>query len=200
MTSSGIGSAEIVVAPLILSTYALMATALAGRATVDLSIGPLHRLHQRDADPTSAPPGSSRRRSRSSLMRSSPASLYQIVFGLIVIWVRVQPIIVSLSGYLALSGINLVILPRPGGSAPEWMSGWGAGTIDLFPVHHHGGGRDHRLAHLLATPFYGHLRLMGSDERAAYTSGVQDRRRAHRGACRVAVCSPDLALPVVYGA
>ena len=41
MTSSGIGSAEIVVAPLILSTYALMATALAGRGTVDLSIGPL---------------------------------------------------------------------------------------------------------------------------------------------------------------
>ena len=41
MTSSGIGSAEIVVAPLVLSTYALMATALAGRATVDLSVGPL---------------------------------------------------------------------------------------------------------------------------------------------------------------
>ena len=41
ITSSGIGGAEIVVAPLILSTYALMATALAGRATVDLSIGPL---------------------------------------------------------------------------------------------------------------------------------------------------------------
>src|SRR5580692_12936807 len=41
ISSSGIGSAEIVVAPLILSTYALMATALAGRATVDLSVGPL---------------------------------------------------------------------------------------------------------------------------------------------------------------
>ena len=41
ISSSGIGSAEIVVAPLILSTYALMAGAVAGRATVDLSIGPL---------------------------------------------------------------------------------------------------------------------------------------------------------------
>src|ERR1700722_4698236 len=46
MTSSGIGGAEIVAAPLVLSTYALMATALiaaprAGRAAVDLSIGPL---------------------------------------------------------------------------------------------------------------------------------------------------------------
>ena len=74
---------------------------------------------------------------------------YQVVFGLIVIWVRVQPIIVSLSGFLALSGINLVILPRPGGAAPEWMSGWGAGTSIFAPVDVHGRGRDHRLAHLL---------------------------------------------------
>jgi ribose transport system permease protein len=97
VTSSGIGSAEIVVAPLILSTYALMATALAGRATVDLSIGPLIgfinvtmiQLH-------------------AAGIISSPIAVfayslfagvvYQIVFGLIVIWVRVQPIIVSLSG------------------------------------------------------------------------------------------------------
>ena len=96
------------------------------------------------------------------------------MFGLIVIWVRVQPIIVSLSGFLALSGINLVILPRPGGTAPEWMS-----TL---------GRREHRFSRpalfmvaaatigwliFSTTPFYGHLRLMGSDERAAYTSGVR---------------------------
>ena len=36
ISNSGIGSAEIVVAPLILSTYALMAAAVAGRAMVDL--------------------------------------------------------------------------------------------------------------------------------------------------------------------
>src|SRR3712207_8061985 len=41
--------------------------------------------------------------------------LYQLLFALIIIYVRVQPIIVALSGFLALSGINLVILPRPGG-------------------------------------------------------------------------------------
>ena len=37
-------------------------------------------------------------------------------------------------GYLALSGINLVILQRPGGSAPEWMLPWGLGTSILSPV------------------------------------------------------------------
>jgi ribose transport system permease protein len=84
----------------------------------------------------------------------------------------VQPIIVSLSGYLALSGINLVILPRPGGVAPQWMASWGLGTSIFSPV---------LLILALATlawilftqtAFYTHLRLMGSDERAAYTSGV----------------------------
>jgi ribose transport system permease protein len=133
MTSSGIGGAEIVVAPLILSTYALMATALAGRATVDLSIGPLIGF----INVTLIQLGAIQ-------VVTSPIAvfvyvllagvLYEIVFGLIVIWVRVQPIIVSLSGYLALSGINLVILPRPGGTAPEWMSTWGAGTSIFTPA------------------------------------------------------------------
>ena len=93
--------------------------------------------------------------------------------GLIIVYVRVQPIIVALSGYLALSGINLVILPRPGGTAPEWMQSWGSGERVFSPV---------LIILLLATAawiaftrtaFYGHLRLMGSDERAAYTSGVR---------------------------
>ncbi|HLX98929.1 MAG TPA: ABC transporter permease [Roseiarcus sp.] len=172
MTSSGIGSAEIVVAPLILSTYALMATALAGRATVDLSIGPLIgfinvtliQIH-------------------TAGVISSPIAVfayalfagvaYQIVFGLIVLWVRVQPIIVSLSGYLALSGINLVILPRPGGSAPEWMANWGSGTTIFSPSIIMVAIATVGWLIFSTTAFYGHLRLMGSDERAAYTSGVR---------------------------
>jgi ribose transport system permease protein len=98
---------------------------------------------------------------------------YQLLMGLIIVYVRVQPIIVALSGYLALSGINLVILPRPGGTAPDWMSAWGLGTTIDSPI----------LVILVLctagwlvftrTAFYGHLRLMGSDERAAYTSGVR---------------------------
>jgi ribose transport system permease protein len=98
---------------------------------------------------------------------------YQLLMALIIVYVRVQPIIVALSGYLALSGINLVILPRPGGTAPEWMSSWGLGTTLDSPI----------LVILVlstaawlvftSTAFYGHLRLMGSDERAAYTSGVR---------------------------
>lgn len=172
LSSSGIGSAEIVVAPLIMATYALMALAIAGRATVDLSIGPLigfinvTLIQLADADIISSPIAV-------FAYVLAVGVAYQLVLGLIIIYVRVQPIIVSLSGYLALSGINLVILPRPGGTAPDWMSNWGAGTSIFSPV---------LFIVLLATvgwllfsttAFYGHLRLMGSDERAAFTSGVR---------------------------
>ncbi|CAN5201824.1 hypothetical protein BH10PSE7_BH10PSE7_13810 [soil metagenome] len=172
ISSSGIGSAEIVVAPLILSTYALMATVFAGRGTVDLSIGPLigfinvTLIQLTGADLVTSPIAV-------FAYALGAGVAYQILFGLIVIYVRVQPIIVSLSGFLALSGINLVILPRPGGAAPEWMSSWGLGTSILSPV---------LFIVVLATlgwlifsttAFFGHMRLMGSDERAAYTSGVR---------------------------
>lgn len=171
MTSTGIGSAIIVATPLILATYALMATVISGRGTVDLSVGPLIgfvnvtlvQLH-----------GAGLLNNPFSVFGYAilVGALYHLVFALIVIYVRVQPIIVSLSGYLSLSGINLVILPRPGGTAPDWMANWGLGVSVFSPV----------LAILVLatlawllftqTAFYTHLRLMGSDERAAYTSGV----------------------------
>jgi ribose transport system permease protein len=172
ISSSGIGGAEIVVAPLVLSTYALMATVLAGRATVDLSIGPLIGFLNVTLIQLSA-----------ADIFTSPVPVfayalgagvaYQLLFGLLVIFVRVQPIIVSLSGFLALSGINLVILPRPGGVAPDWMGSWGLGTSIFSPVLFMVVLATAGWLLLTTTAFYGHLRLMGSDERAAYTSGVR---------------------------
>ncbi|MCE2738165.1 MAG: hypothetical protein LW703_07330 [Rhodobacter sp.] len=130
---SGFGSAIIVAAPLILATYALMALAVAGRGTVDLAIGPLVafinvsvvKLNMLGV--ISGPFGT-------FFVALGLGVLYQLAFALIVIWVRVQPIIVALSGFLALTGINLVILPRPGGMAPEFMSSWGLGTTIFSPV------------------------------------------------------------------
>ena len=171
MTSSGIGAAIIVSAPLILATYALMTTVTAGRGTVDLAIGPLIgfinvSLIQLTAAGVIGSPVSV------FLFAIALGIAYQLVMAVVVIYVRVQPIIVSLSGFLALSGINLVILPRPGGLAPEWMQTWGSGTEVFSPVLWI--LIVATLAWLLftRTAFYTHLRLMGSDERAAYTSGV----------------------------
>ena len=172
VTQSGIGSAVIVAAPLVLATYALMATVIAGRVTVDLSIGPLigfinvTLIQVHGAGGLETPVAF-------FLYAIAVGILYQLVVGLIIVFVRVQPIIVALSGYLALSGLNLVILPRPGGVAPDWMFDWGAGTTIISPP---------LIIVVVATvgwllftrsAFYTHLRLMGSDERAAYTSGVR---------------------------
>ncbi len=169
---SGFGSAIIVAAPLILATYALMALAIAGRSTVDLAVGPLLAFINVSVV----------KLNMLGLITSPIAVfivaigigvIYQLLFALMIIWVRVQPIIVALSGFLALTGINLVILPRPGGTAPEWMSSWGLGTSVFSPV---------LLILVVATAgwllftltsFYGNLRMMGYDERAAFTSGMR---------------------------
>jgi ribose transport system permease protein len=169
---SGFGSAIIVAAPLILATYSLMAVAIAGRGTVDLAVGPLLAFINvsivtlNGLDLVTSPLAV-------FIVAIGIGVVYQILFALVIIIVRVQPIIVALSGFLALSGINRVILPRPGGVAPEWMASWGLGNTIFSPV---------LLILILATggwllftlsPFYKHLRMMGYDERAAYTSGVR---------------------------
>lgn len=169
---SGFGSAIIVAAPLILATYALMAVALAGRGTVDLAVGPLLAfinvsiVSLNGLGLVTSPFGV-------FVVAIGIGVIYQILFALVIIVVRVQPIIVALSGFLALSGINRVILPRPGGTAPDWMASWGLGNTIFSPV---------LLILLLATggwllftlsPFFKHLRMMGYDERAAFTAGVR---------------------------
>ena len=125
---SGFGSAIIVAAPLILATYALMAVAIAGRGTVDLAVGPLLAfinvsiVSLNGLGLVTSPLGV-------FAVAIGIGVIYQVLFALVIIIVRVQPIIVALSGFLALSGINRVILPRPGGTAPEWMASWGLGNL-----------------------------------------------------------------------
>jgi ribose transport system permease protein len=172
VTLEGLGSAITVAAPLILVTYALMSVAIAGRGTVDLAVGPLVAfinviiVSLNGLDLVTSPLGV-------FVLAFAIGIAYQVLFALVIIIVRVQPIIVALSGFLALSGINRVIMQRPGGTAPEWMSSWGRGDTIFSPI---------LLVLVLATaawllftlsPFYKHLRMMGYDERAAFTSGVR---------------------------
>ena len=172
VSPAGAGSAIIVAAPLILATYSLMVLAVAGRGTIDLAVGPLLAFINVVVVKLST----------SGVLVSPIATfivalglgmLYQLAFALVVIYVRVQPIIVSLSGFLALTGINLVILKRPGGIAPPFMQDWGLGTTIFSPV---------LLILVLATvgwylftatTFYSNLKMTGYDERAAWTSGVK---------------------------
>jgi len=172
VTLEGLGSAITVAAPLCLATYALMSVAIAGRGTVDLAVGPLLAfinviiVSLNELDLVTSPLGV-------FVLALAIGIAYQVLFALVIIIVRVQPIIVALSGFLALSGINRVIMQRPGGTAPEWMSTWGSGSTIFSPI---------LLLLVIATggwllftlsPFYKHLRMMGYDERAAFTAGVR---------------------------
>ena len=172
ISQSGIGSAIMLTAPLILTTYALTFIAMAGRGGVDLSIGPfmgfinVSSIQLYAAGFLQSPVGW-------FIYAFAMGLLWQFFYAIIVCFVRVSPIIVSLAGYLAFAGINIVILPRPGGIAPDWLIPWGEGftifneifllmilaTILFYIITH--------------TAFWGHLKLMGADERAAFTSGVK---------------------------
>ena len=172
ISQSGIGSAIMLTAPLILTTYALTFIAMAGRGGVDLSIGPfmgfinVSSIQLYAAGFLQSPVGW-------FIYAFAMGLIWQFFYAIIVCFVRVSPIIVSLAGYLAFAGINIVILPRPGGIAPDWLIPWGEGftifneifllmilaTILFYIITH--------------TAFWGHLKLMGADERAAFTSGVK---------------------------
>lgn len=170
-TTDGIAGAVIVAVPLILATLALTPIALVGRGGVDLAVGPLMGFIN------------------VSLVKwlvenhiTSPilvfayvigaGILYQLIQGAIIVYVRVAPIIVTLSGFLVLAGINLEILDRPSGFAPPWMAKWGGGTEILSPVF---GILVVALLlwwSLTRTAFFSNVRLTGADERMAFTSGV----------------------------
>ena len=172
ISQSGIGSTIMLTAPLILTTYALTFIAMAGRGGVDLSIGPfmgfinVSSIQLYAAGFLQTPVGW-------FIYAFAMGLIWQFFYAIIVCFVRVSPIIVSLAGYLAFAGINIVILPRPGGVAPDWLIPWGEGftifneifllmilaTIFFYIITH--------------TAFWGHLKLMGADERAAFTSGVK---------------------------
>ena len=172
LSSEGVAGALIVLAPLILGTLAITPIALVGRGSVDLSIGPLIGFINVTLVKWLVENG-----------YQSPfvvfgyvilvGVLYQCVLASIILYVRVAPIIVTLSGYLVLTGVNLVILQRPSGTAPDFMANWGFGVDLLSPI----------LYVLLAaaafwflftkTGFFTQMRLTGADERMAFTSGVR---------------------------
>lgn len=170
-TANGMGGAVIVAAPLILAALAVTPIVLAGRGGVDLSVGPLlgfinvtlvKWLVENDyASPVIV-----------IAYVVAAGVFYQVVIAAIIIYVRVAPIIVTLGGYLFLSGINLVVLDRPSGVAPDWMLDWGSGISILSPVFY---GLIIMMGFWIffsRTVFYQQIVLTGANERMAFANGV----------------------------
>ena len=98
--------------------------------------------------------------------------IYQLIVATIIIYVRVAPIIVTLSGYLVLTGVNLVIMDRPSGVAPEWMQDWGAGTDILSPVFLIVAIMIVLWIVFSKTSLYQQILLTGAEERMSFANGV----------------------------
>jgi ribose transport system permease protein len=91
--------------------------------------------------------------------------------GLMTTVIRIQPIVATLGTYLVLTGVTLTILPAPVGPAPEWLKAM-AGPYSIAPL------AVMALAWwgIRQLPYYDLLMAIGSDDRAAYTAGVDVTR------------------------
>lgn len=169
-TSSGLGGLTVSAAPLVLAVMGVTVTALVGSG-VDLSAGPLLIFvnvtlvkilfdHQIGAPALVI------------IWALGVGVAVQVLMAVIITVMRIEPVIVTLSAFLAFAGLDLVILNQPQGEAPRWLSAWGSGQSWLGPMF---------LLILVAcilwllftkSPFYTNIRLVGANERTAFVSGV----------------------------
>jgi ribose transport system permease protein len=170
-TSNGLAGAIIVATPLILCTLAITPIVMAGRGAVDLSIGPLMGLINVTLSAWLTEGGYTHP-VFVFVWAMGIGAVYEMLQALVILYVRVAPVIVTLSGYLVLTGVNLLIMPRAEGSAPDWMMTWGAGRDVLSPVFLILIAALILWAVFWRTTFHTNLRLTGADERMAYASGV----------------------------
>jgi len=154
-------------APLIGAALASTPVILAGRGGIDISVGPVMGLVNAVVVQVLF-----LQAGVSSPFLLWPAALLigaaiGAVNGVLATVVRIQPIVATLGVYLILTGVTLTILPAPVGPVPDWLKAM-AGAYSIVP-----------LAVIAALwwgltrlPFHDQLMAVGSDDRAAFTAGV----------------------------
>ncbi|PTE10932.1 ABC transporter permease [Mesorhizobium helmanticense] len=158
-------------APLIGAAIASTPVILAGRGGIDISVGPLMGFVNAFAIQVLFLGAGI-----SSPLILVPAALLVGALvgaanGFLATVVRIQPIVATLGTYLILTGVTLTILPAPIGPAPAWLKAL-SGPLSILPL----------AAMFIGwwlvrrTPYYDQLMAVGSDDRAAYTAGVDVTR------------------------
>ncbi|RUZ77352.1 ABC transporter permease [Mesorhizobium sp. M7A.F.Ca.US.006.01.1.1] len=158
-------------APLIGAAIASTPVILAGRGGIDISVGPLMGfVNALTIQVLFLGAGIS-----SPLVLVPAALLVGALVGaangFLATIVRIQPIVATLGTYLILTGVTLTILPAPIGPAPTWLKAL-SGPLSMLPL------ALMFIAWWLVrrTPYYDQLMAVGSDDRAAYTAGVDVTR------------------------
>ncbi len=171
-TSGGLAGAISAASPLIIATIALTAIAIAGPAGVDLSIGPLMTFIN-----ISIVLGLTK------VGLTGPVEVFafaiglgiliEIGMGVLIAGVRLSTVIVTLAAYLILAGMCTVILPQPGGIAPQWLSNWTSGVNVFSPGLYVLVASFVLWALVSRTTFFRNMRLMGGNDRTAFASGIR---------------------------
>ena len=170
-TSDGLAGAVIGAAPLVLATLGITVIAVAGPAGVDLSVGPVMTFINIAIVLGLPVLGAS-----GSLAVFATAIvlgvLLQAAMGTLIACLRVSTVVVTLAVYLVLDGLNTVILPQPGGTAPDWLGSWSAASSILSPILYVPLGAFVLWTLITASTFFRNIRLMGANDRTAFVSGV----------------------------
>ena len=163
--------ASIAFAPFVLIAMAQAAPIVSGNGGLDLSVGPLAGFMTVMIAAVLVPAGI-----------TSPFAVLPIAVGVgvatgvlngvLIAYGRLPAVIVTLAGYLVISGLSLQLLPSPGGSVPGWLTGL-AGSYGPVP------GALVLVAVVFVvwlvlqrTAFRRNLLVVGGDDRLAFTSGV----------------------------
>jgi ribose transport system permease protein len=156
----------------VLATLAITIIAVAGPAGVDLSVGPAMTFINIGIVLGLPVVGV-----------SSPVAVFafaillgillQAVMGTLIAVLRVSTVVVTLAIYLILDGLNTVVLPQPGGTAPEWLANWGSSSSILSAILYVPLAAFVLWALISRTTFFRNVRLMGANDRTAFVSGVK---------------------------
>jgi len=170
-SSNGLAGAITASAPLILSVLAMTSIAISSPGGIDLSIGPFVAFVNVGIVHWLVPHG-----------LGNPLYVFayaigvgiafQMIQGLLIGLLRLQPVIVTLSGYLVFSGLNLVVLPNPEGTIPHWLNDWGAATSVNTPELYLLIGCFVLWGFFARTTFARNIRLVGGNDKTAWVSGL----------------------------
>jgi ribose transport system permease protein len=171
LTNQGWVIAAASAAPLLLMAMAETPAVLAGRAGIDLSVGPGAGLIAVVLAGVLGPLGFT---APEFLV---PAALVLgmlsgAINGSLVAFVRVPPIIATLSTYLVYAGLATQLMPTPGGTVPDWLTGLASttGPVPNVVVVFVAVGLLWWM--LMRTSYRRNLLAIGGNDRAAFTAGV----------------------------
>lgn len=164
-----------VAAPFVLVSMAAAPAILSGGGGIDLSVGPLAGLVNAVVVGLIVAAGAT---SPLVIIPSVLAIglLSGLLNGSLIAYVRIPPIIATLGTYLVYAGLTLQVVPRAGGTAPDWLTrlagGFGPFPALLLPIF----AVAVLWLLLQRTAFRRNLFGVGGDARAAYTAGVEVAR------------------------